>query len=90
VTPFKDPPEALFTQGGAMVEVLNRFGIDGFVLGNRDWLYGTERTLELSRAQARRRLGIRWRRMPTSPANLLPTVPDAGFSRHTRFVTSTA
>src|SRR5262245_53597173 len=39
--------EALFTQGGALIDVLNRFGIDGFVLGNWDWVYGTERTLEL-------------------------------------------
>jgi S-sulfosulfanyl-L-cysteine sulfohydrolase len=39
--------EALFTRGGAVVDVLNRFGIDGYVLGNWDWVYGTERTLEL-------------------------------------------
>jgi sulfur-oxidizing protein SoxB len=39
--------EALFTRGDAVVQVLNRFGIDGYVLGNWDWVYGTERTLEL-------------------------------------------
>jgi len=39
--------EALFTQGQAMVDVLNRFGIDAYAPGNWDWVYGVERTLEL-------------------------------------------
>jgi 2',3'-cyclic-nucleotide 2'-phosphodiesterase (5'-nucleotidase family) len=39
--------EALFTSGGAIVEILNRFRIDAFVPGNWDFLYGTERFREL-------------------------------------------
>jgi S-sulfosulfanyl-L-cysteine sulfohydrolase len=39
--------EALFTRGQAVVDVLNRFGIDAYAPGNWDWVYGVERTLEL-------------------------------------------
>ena len=39
--------EALFSSGGAMVEILNRFGIDAFVPGNWDFVYGTQRFREL-------------------------------------------
>ncbi len=39
--------EALFTSGGALVEVLNQFKIDAFVPGNWDFVYGTQRFLEL-------------------------------------------
>lgn len=39
--------EALFTRGAAFVEVLNQFGIDYFAPGNWDFVYGTERFLEL-------------------------------------------
>lgn len=39
--------EALFTRGAAPVSVLNRFGIDAFAPGNWDYLYGTERFVEL-------------------------------------------
>jgi len=39
--------EALFTRGQAMVDVLNRFGIDAYAPGNWDWVYGVERTREL-------------------------------------------
>src|SRR5215510_4162295 len=39
--------EALFTRGQAMVDVLNRFGIDAYAPGNWDWVYGVDRALEL-------------------------------------------
>lgn len=39
--------EALFTRGAALVEVLNQFGIDFFAPGNWDFVYGTERFIEL-------------------------------------------
>ena len=39
--------EALFTQGEALVEVLNTFGIDYYAPGNWDWVYGKERFEEL-------------------------------------------
>jgi len=39
--------EALFTRGEAQVSILNGFGIDAFAPGNWDFLYGTERFLEL-------------------------------------------
>lgn len=39
--------EALFSSGGAMVEILNRFNIDAFVPGNWDFVYGTQRFREL-------------------------------------------
>lgn len=39
--------EALFTRGQAMVDVLNHFRIDAYAPGNWDWVYGTDRTLEL-------------------------------------------
>jgi 2',3'-cyclic-nucleotide 2'-phosphodiesterase (5'-nucleotidase family) len=39
--------EALFTRGQALVDVLNRFRIDAYAPGNWDWVYGTERALEL-------------------------------------------
>ena len=39
--------EALFTKGQALVDVLNRFAIDAYALGNWDWVYGVDRALEL-------------------------------------------
>jgi sulfur-oxidizing protein SoxB len=39
--------EALFTEGGALVAVLNPFGIDAFAAGNWDFVYGTRRFVEL-------------------------------------------
>jgi 2',3'-cyclic-nucleotide 2'-phosphodiesterase (5'-nucleotidase family) len=39
--------EALYTRGVALVEVLNAFGIDGFAPGNWEFVYGTDRFLEL-------------------------------------------
>src|SRR3954453_586264 len=39
--------EALFTKGQALVDVLNRFGIDAYAPGNWDWIYGVDRALEL-------------------------------------------
>lgn len=39
--------EALYTQGQALVDVLNLFGIDAFAPGNWEYLYGTERFLQL-------------------------------------------
>ena len=39
--------EALFTKGQALVDVLNRFGIDAYAPGNWDWVYGVDRALEL-------------------------------------------
>ena len=39
--------EALYTSGQALVDVVNKFGVDAFVPGNWDYLYGTERFREL-------------------------------------------
>lgn len=39
--------EVLFTQGQAIVNVLDTFGIDGYAPGNWDWLYGVDRIVEL-------------------------------------------
>jgi len=39
--------EALYSEGQAIVDILNRFEIDAFVPGNWDFLYGTERFREL-------------------------------------------
>lgn len=39
--------EALFTRGSALIDILNRFSIDFFAPGNWDFLYGTERFIEL-------------------------------------------
>lgn len=39
--------EALYSEGKAIVEILNLFKIDAFVPGNWDFLYGTERFREL-------------------------------------------
>lgn len=39
--------EALYTRGQALVEVLNLFAIDAFAPGNWDFVYGTQRFLEL-------------------------------------------
>lgn len=39
--------EALYTEGQALVDVLNEFGIDAFAPGNWEFLYGTERFREL-------------------------------------------
>lgn len=39
--------EAMFTRGQALVDVLNRFRIDLFAPGNWEFVYGTERFLEL-------------------------------------------
>jgi sulfur-oxidizing protein SoxB len=39
--------EALFTRGQALVDVINEFGIDAFAPGNWEFVYGTDRFLEL-------------------------------------------
>ena len=39
--------EAMYTRGQAMVDVLNKFGIDAFTPGNWDFVYGPERFIEL-------------------------------------------
>lgn len=39
--------EALYTRGQALVEVLDKFGIDNYAPGNWDWVYGKERFQEL-------------------------------------------
>lgn len=39
--------EALYTRGQALVDILNPFAIDAFVPGNWDFVYGTQRFLEL-------------------------------------------
>lgn len=39
--------EALYTRGQALVDVLDKFGIDAFAPGNWDYVYGTERFIEL-------------------------------------------
>lgn len=38
--------EALFTQGGAMIKVLNLFGIDAYAPGNWDFVYGADKFVE--------------------------------------------
>lgn len=39
--------EVLYTQGQAIVDILDTFGIDGFAPGNWDWVYGVPRFIEL-------------------------------------------
>jgi len=39
--------EALFSRGQHIVDILNDFGIDAFTPGNWDFLYGTQRFIEL-------------------------------------------
>lgn len=39
--------EVLYTEGQAIVNVMDTFGIDGYAPGNWDWLYGVDRTVEL-------------------------------------------
>lgn len=39
--------EAMYTRGEALVEVINLFGIDAYTPGNWEFVYGTERFLEL-------------------------------------------
>lgn len=44
---IQDSAEALDTEGQAIVDVLDHFGIDGFAPGNWDYVYGTDRFIEL-------------------------------------------
>jgi S-sulfosulfanyl-L-cysteine sulfohydrolase len=39
--------EALYTEGQAMIDILDKWRIDGYASGNWDFLYGTERYLDL-------------------------------------------
>lgn len=39
--------EVLYTRGQAIVDVVNSFGIDGYAPGNWEFVYGTQRFLEL-------------------------------------------
>ncbi|GAA4868066.1 bifunctional metallophosphatase/5'-nucleotidase [Luteimonas vadosa] len=52
--------EALFTRGQALVDVLDRFGIDAFAPGNWDYLYGKARFLELFGPGSAGEGGCRW------------------------------
>jgi len=38
--------EVLFTQGAAIIGVLNEFGIDAYAVGNWDYVYGTDKFLK--------------------------------------------
>ena len=50
--------EATFTRGQAMVDIVNKFGIDAYVPGNWEFGYGVDRFLELF---AGRRATANWR-----------------------------
>src|SRR5688500_3438945 len=52
--------EALFTRGGAVIDILNRFDIDAHVPGNWDFVYGTERFVETFAGAAGRPPLARW------------------------------
>ncbi len=53
--------EALFTRGQAMVDVIDRFGVDLFAPGNWDYLYGKQRFLELfGEGSGADGVGCRW------------------------------
>lgn len=39
--------EAMYTRGQALVDVVNKFGVEVFTPGNWDYVYGTERFMEL-------------------------------------------
>lgn len=39
--------EAMYTRGQALVDVLNTFGIDAFAPGNWEFVYGTQRFIEM-------------------------------------------
>lgn len=39
--------EAMFTEGQVMIDVLNKFGVEVFAPGNWEFVYGTERFLEM-------------------------------------------
>jgi S-sulfosulfanyl-L-cysteine sulfohydrolase len=67
--------EALFTRGQAVVDVLTLLGIDAYVPGNWDYVYGIDRFVETFAARGRRRPLATW---PTIASNLYYATPDAG------------
>jgi 2',3'-cyclic-nucleotide 2'-phosphodiesterase (5'-nucleotidase family) len=66
--------EVLYTRGDAIVAVLNNFGIDAFAPGNWEFVYGTDRFLELFVGPNRK---AKWE---TVAANVMQTVD--GTERH--------
>ena len=67
--------EALFTQGGAVIDALAPLGIDAFVPGNWDYVYGVDRFVETFVGSGRRKPIAPW---PTIASNLYYSTPDAG------------
>ena len=67
--------EALFTRGQAVIDVLDLFGVDAFVPGNWDYVYGVDRFIETFVGLEGRAPLVRW---PTIAANLYFATPDAG------------
>jgi 2',3'-cyclic-nucleotide 2'-phosphodiesterase (5'-nucleotidase family) len=67
--------EALFTRGTAMVEVLEPLGIDAFIPGNWDYVYGIDRFVETFVGLNGARPIAPW---PSIASNLFYATPDAG------------
>ena len=67
--------EALFTQGKAVVDALAPLGIDAYVPGNWDFVYGVDRFVETFVGAGGRKPLAPW---PTVASNLYYSTPDAG------------
>ena len=67
--------EALFTEGGAVIDALAPLGIDAFVPGNWDYVYGVDRFVATFVGVDGREPLAPW---PTIASNLYYSTPDAG------------
>ena len=66
--------EALYTRGEALVTVVNMLGVDAFAPGNWEFVYGTDRFLELFTAPRAR---MQWNTIETSAIRASSRTPAA-------------
>ena len=67
--------EALFTRGRAVIDALTPLGIDAYIPGNWDYVYGIDHFVETFAGFDGRRPLVPW---PTIASNLYYATPDAG------------
>jgi len=74
--------EAMYTRGQALVDVLNKFNIDAFAPGNWEFVYGTDRFIEMFGPNAPK---APWNAIPQISimmAHLTQTKPVSAFYHH--------
>ncbi|WP_455206642.1 bifunctional metallophosphatase/5'-nucleotidase [Kaarinaea lacus] len=66
--------EALYTEGQALLDVIDMFGVDAFAPGNWEYVYGPERfKAEFGNGTGKKGIGNRWGALASNLYNTAPT-----------------